>query len=171
MNRKKNQTKQPIVQQDAMKQKSPVQSRTSQDEQLEETDNYVSLKNYVLSSHSLWFWVIIITAFSAIIPIIIAPEILKPYNYFRYVLGSFFSLFLPGYVFVKLIFPIKELDFVSRIVLSIGLSIIFVSTIGLVLNYSPFGVTLFPLVVTILFVTVIVSIFAIKKEYALTTSS
>jgi uncharacterized membrane protein len=66
------------------------------------------------------------------------PEDAYPIVYLRYILGSIFILWLPGYTFIKALFPEKELDSIERIALSIGMSIALVPIIGLLLNYTPF---------------------------------
>ena len=64
----------------------------------------------------------------------------------RVVFGLPFVLFLPGYALISALFPGKEdLDGVERIALSFGLSIAVVPLIGLVLNYTPFGIRLVPI--------------------------
>jgi uncharacterized membrane protein len=55
-------------------------------------------------------------------------------------------LFFPGYVFITALFPEKkELDNLERLALSLGLSIAIVPLIGLLLNYTPWGIRLIPL--------------------------
>ena len=56
--------------------------------------------------------------------------------YARYLLGSLFVLFLPGYTFIKALFPAKQLDSIERTALSIGMSLALVPMIGLLLNYT-----------------------------------
>lgn len=51
------------------------------------------------------------------------PENAYPIVYARYVLGSIFVLFLPGYSLIKALFPTRELDNIERTALSIGMSL------------------------------------------------
>jgi hypothetical protein len=68
----------------------------------------------------------------------------------RWSLGSVFVLFIPGYVTVEALFPkAKELDGIERFALSIGLSLALVPLIGLLLNYTPWGIRLDPIVVSL----------------------
>jgi len=61
----------------------------------------------------------------------------------RIVLGLPFVLLFPGYVLVLALFPKKEgMGGVERVVLSFGLSIAVASLIGLILNYTAWGITL-----------------------------
>jgi uncharacterized membrane protein len=56
-------------------------------------------------------------------------------------------LFIPGYVLVAALFPAKkEIDWIERIALSIGLSIAVVPLLGLALNFTPLGIRFAPIV-------------------------
>ena len=70
-------------------------------------------------------------------------------------------LFVPGYVLVAALFPgSKEIDWIERIVLSLGLSIAVVPLLGLLLNYTPFGIRFAPIVATIALFTRLVGLAA-----------
>lgn len=73
----------------------------------------------------------------------------------RIVLGLLLVLLVPGYVTVAALFPSqKDLDWVERIALSVGLSIAVVPLLGLLLNFSPWGIRLAPIVAALaLFIT------------------
>jgi uncharacterized membrane protein len=74
----------------------------------------------------------------------------------RIVLGLPFVLFFPGYVLVAALYPRRDdLDGVERIALSLGLSLAVVPLIGLVLNYTPWGIRLTPILLSLaVFITV-----------------
>lgn len=73
----------------------------------------------------------------------------------RIVLGLCFVLFLPGYALVCALFPKKdELDGLERIALSFGLSIAIVPLTGLVLNFTPFGIRLVPVLLCLAVLTI-----------------
>src|SRR2546428_1735225 len=64
--------------------------------------------------------------------------------------GFLLVLFVPGYVLVAALFPSnREYDWIERIALSIGLSIVVVPLLGLGLNFTPFGIRLVPILGTI----------------------
>ena len=69
-------------------------------------------------------------------------------------------LFVPGYVLVAALFPgaiiegKPEIDWIERIALSFGLSIAVVPLLGLLLNFTPFGIRFVPIVATIALFTV-----------------
>jgi len=59
-------------------------------------------------------------------------------------------LFVPGYSLIAALFPAKaDLDGIERVALSFGLSIAVVPLIGLGLNYTPWGIRLVPVVVSL----------------------
>ncbi len=79
---------------------------------------------------------------------IIIPELED--SIIRTILGLPFVLFIPGYVLIAALFPRKDdLDTIERIALSFGLSIATVPLIGLGLNYTPFGIRLIPILISL----------------------
>ena len=68
----------------------------------------------------------------------------------RIPIGLLMVLFVPGYVLIAALFPrAGDLDGIERIALSFGLSIAVVPLIGLGLNYTPWGIRLIPVVISI----------------------
>jgi uncharacterized membrane protein len=66
-----------------------------------------------------------------------------PSNIIRIILGIPFLIFFPGYTLMAALFPQKEgIDTIQRVTLSLILSIAVVSLIGLVLNYTHWGIIL-----------------------------
>jgi uncharacterized membrane protein len=66
-------------------------------------------------------------------------------------LGLIFALFFPGYTLAAALFPKRgDLDGVQRLALSFGLSIAVVPLIGLILNYTPWGIGLYTVLVSVL---------------------
>ncbi|ASA78626.1 DUF1616 domain-containing protein [Thermococcus sp. 5-4] len=83
----------------------------------------------------------------------------------RKALGLAFVLFFPGYVFITALFPEKkELDNLERLALSFGLSIAIVPLIGLGLNYTPWGIRLIPILVSLTIFNVVFAIIAIHRR-------
>lgn len=71
-------------------------------------------------------------------------------TFIRTVLGLPLVLFLPGYTLVATLFPAKsDLDGIERTALSFGLSISIVPLIGLGLNYTPWGIRLLPILISL----------------------
>lgn len=74
-------------------------------------------------------------------------------------------LFIPGYVLIAALFPEKKsIDGIERFALSVGLSIAVVPLIGLVLNYTPFGIRLDPIVISLTLFTVIMMIITFYRR-------
>ncbi len=70
-------------------------------------------------------------------------------------------LFIPGYALIAALFPGKEeIDTLERTALSFGLSIAVVPLIGLALNYTPWGIRLDPIVLSLVLFTVIMVLVA-----------
>ena len=66
----------------------------------------------------------------------------------RIVFGLLFILFFPGYTLMAALFPKNDrLDAIERVALSFGLSIAVVSLIALILNYTPWGIRLGPILI------------------------
>ena len=87
-----------------------------------------------------WTDLIVINLLVLVLVIII---LLSPSNVLRIILGIPFVLFFPGYILMAALFPRKEsMDNVQRVALSFGMSIAVVPLIGLVLNFTPWGITL-----------------------------
>lgn len=76
------------------------------------------------------------------------------------VLGFLYVLFFPGYSLVAVLFPCKDsLSGIERIGLIFGLSIAIVTFLGLLLNYTPWGIQLIPtLILLISFIIVCLSV-------------
>jgi uncharacterized membrane protein len=81
-------------------------------------------------------------------------------NILRVVFGIPFLLFLPGYAIVSMLWPKKDLGDLERIALSIGLSIATIIVIGFALNYTPWGISLVPILVACFGVVIVTSFLA-----------
>jgi len=132
-----------------------------------------TLKHYLRSSQASWYWITVILALSTALLTFIIPENAFPVVYVRYVLGSIFVLWLPGYAFIKALFPTKlpiqtssqDLDKIERIALSIGMSLALVPITGLLLNYTPWGIRLTPITLSLLTLTTTFATAAIIREH------
>ena len=89
--------------------------------------------------------------------------LIPPLNetFIRIILGLTMVLFLPGYALIAALFIEKDdLDGIERIALSFGLSIAVVPLLGLGLNFTPFGIRLVPILITLIFFTLIMAFIA-----------
>jgi uncharacterized membrane protein len=73
----------------------------------------------------------------------------------RIIFGLPFVFFVPGYIVLLALFPQKKSDTginnIERFIFSIGISIAFVSLFGLLLNYTPWGIRLEPVILILSF--------------------
>lgn len=138
---------------------------------LEDPNPPSSLFTYIKSHYSLWLWAIIASVFTTIITIYLLPQN-PPFIYLRYALGSIFVLYLPGYSLIEALYPKKEdLEGLERLALSIGLSLALVPLVGLILNYTPWGIRLEPIIISLVILTFMLSFVAAlrKVRYIKTT--
>jgi len=76
-------------------------------------------------------------------------------SFLRIVFGVPMVLFIPGYSLIAALFPsVRDIDGIERVALSFGLSIAVVPLTGLVLNYTPWGIRLDPIVICLCILTV-----------------
>ncbi|MFQ5976085.1 MAG: DUF1616 domain-containing protein [Candidatus Hydrothermarchaeales archaeon] len=86
----------------------------------------------------------------------------------RIVLGLLFVLFFPGYALVAALFPrMDDIDWIERTAISFGSSIALVILIGLILNYTPWGIRLYPVAVSLFFFVFVLSLIAVHRRRAL----
>jgi uncharacterized membrane protein len=91
--------------------------------------------------------------------------LLAPNNPARIVLGLPFILFFPGYVLIAAFYPRRsDLDGVERVALSLGLSLAVVPLIGLILNYTPWGIRLTPILASLALFIAVCSAAAVRQR-------
>lgn len=125
----------------------------------------------------LWFWLTVAVTLVTAILVFTVPDGLYPWVYARYVLGAVFVLWLPGYALIKALFPEepyveasqRSLDPIERIALSIGLSLAITPIIGLLLNYTPWGIRLTPVTLSLLAFTLTSAMIAVAREHSTRT--
>ena len=101
--------------------------------------------------------------------VLIVAIILSPTNIVRIILGLPFVLFLPGYALVAALFPKKnDLGGIERVALSFGMSIAVASLIGLLLNYTPWGISVYPILISLTIFILAMSIVAWYRRRRLT---
>lgn len=124
-----------------------------------------TLRGYIVSPQAYWYWTIIALALATTTLVFTIPENAYPIVYARYVLGSIFVLWLPGYNLIKALFPTKELDNIERTALSLGMSLALVPITGLLLNYTPWGIRVTPVTLSLLALTITFATAAIIREH------
>ena len=92
------------------------------------------------------------------ITLLLFPAVAFTTGALRIVLGLLFVLFFPGYSMLSALFPRQgSLDGIERIALSFGLSIAVTLLIGFVLNYTPWGISLYPILISVTLFIVVAS--------------
>ena len=131
-----------------------------------------TLFDYLQSTQALWFWLTSIII--VIIPIVsLSFANIFPLIFVRWSFAVLLIFWLPGFILVKLLFPKKPeqrqseeyLDPLERVAISIGLSMVFVPIVGLVLNYTPGGISLMPILFSLAALAMLLSFFALAREY------
>jgi hypothetical protein len=127
-----------------------------------------SLREYLgLWERNVWFYASVAASLMTVFVIYALPTEF-PLVAVRWVLGSVFVLFLPGYVTVEALFPKgRDLDGVERFALSVGLSLTLVMFVGLLLNYTPWGIRLTPIVISLTILTVGLALVALHRRFAI----
>lgn len=131
---------------------------------IQEKTPYRSFFNYAVSTYSLWFWG---AAIATLLSLVLISATGGVALYLRYAFGGLLILFLPGYSLIEFLYAKKkELDELTRVALSIGLSLAIVPLVGLALNYTPFGIRLVPVALSLTLVTLILLLLALRKKHS-----
>jgi uncharacterized membrane protein len=89
-----------------------------------------------------------------------------PWVYVRYVSGAVYVLYVPGAVFIEMLYPKRdELEDLERFALGVGLSLALVPLVGLVLNYTPWGIRLNPIFAGLALIVMVFSLAAVYRKY------
>jgi hypothetical protein len=131
-----------------------------------------SLGDYLLLwERNLSLYASLAVALSTVLAIYAVPAD-SPLIALRWVLGSVFVLFIPGYVAVEALFPKgRELDGIERFALSVGLSLALVPLVALLLNYTPWGIRLTPIVTSLFIATVGLSLVGLVRRFTISVQS
>ena len=133
-----------------------------------------------------------VLVFTALVNVAVFAPLLRE-TVLRVPLGLLFVLFLPGYAFIAALFPEagesptadgepdtdgeddafwnvsnrSGIDGIERVALSFGLSIAIVPLIGLVLNFTPWGIRLTPIMLAVSSFTVVATVAAAVRRWQL----
>ncbi len=123
------------------------------------------LQYLMVKSENIWFYLVMAASVATLATVYIIPNT-YPAIVFRWVLGTILVLFLPGYAAIQALFPSgKELDGIERFALSVGLSLAITPLIGLLLNYTPWGIRLDPIMTSLSLFTLAVAAAATYRKY------
>ena len=127
------------------------------------------LKYLVNPAYSLWLWTALSLTMLTIVSICLSNYVPQA-RVARYVFGTIYVLFLPGYSLIEALYPEKQsLKPIERLALSIGLSLAIVPLLGLLLNYTPWGIRLDPIMASITTFIVTMLLIAAYRKYRLLT--
>lgn len=131
---------------------------------LSETKPPSTLPSYLFNLESVWFWAV--TGLVAITMLVVFTVNTSSLLYVRYVLGGVFVLFLPGFMLISALYPRSgELDELERAALSIGLSLAIVPLVGLVLNYTPWGIRLEPIMISLALLAEALAVVCVVRRF------
>jgi hypothetical protein len=140
-----------------------MELETNKKIKIQEKTPYKSFVSYATSPDSLWFWGALAATLLSLAVIDVTSGLAL---YLRYVFGGLVILFLPGYSLIQFLYAKKkELDELTRLALSIGLSLAIVPLIGLALNYTPFGIRLIPVAISLAFFTILFLVLALRMKH------
>ena len=116
-------------------------------------------------SENLWFYSVVAVCVCVLSAVYVIPSGYST-DIFRWIVGYIFLLFLPGFVVMQAMFPGgKDLDGIERFALSVGLSIAVTPLIGLLLNYTPWGIRLDPIMTGLFMFILSIAIIATYRKY------
>jgi len=119
---------------------------------------------------NLWFYAALAASLGTVLVIYLVPSQF-PLVVLRWILGSLFVLFIPGYVAIEALFPEgRDLEGIERFALSVGLSLASVPLIGLLLNYTPWGIRLNPIVISLTAFTLTLAVVALARKYRISVA-
>lgn len=125
-----------------------------------------SALDYVFTATaSGWLWATLVTTTLALIAVALTPDFF-PFSIIRWVMGSILVLYLPGSTVLQLVFSSRsEIDPLERLLLKVGLSLAVVPIIGLILNFTPWGLRFIPITSSLGIFTIATSVAAATRDY------
>ncbi len=113
-------------------------------------------------------------AFSVLVGIVVflVPADVYPWSLIRNIFGLILVYWLPGFAFVKAVFPVsvpvkvqsRSLEAIERLALSIGVSLALTPIIGLIFYYTPLGVNTPFITLSLIVLTVVLATLAVFRE-------
>jgi len=120
---------------------------------------------FLLSPRALSFW-LVLSVTGVTLALVLGGVTRPPLVYIRYIAGSIYVLFVPGYSLIQALYVRREeLDDLERLALSLGLSLALVPLVGLVLNYTPFGIRLVPVTLSLALLSLSLISLAMWRRY------
>jgi hypothetical protein len=100
---------------------------------------------YLTSTLAMDLWITLILLILGLSTTLLISADLWPWMVFRWIFGGLLLIFVPGFAFVRALFPFERfIDRWERLALSCGLSIALAVLVAFGLNFTPWGITLIP---------------------------
>src|SRR4030042_1868023 len=109
-------------------------------------------KDYLFGYELYWFWAMMGGVLCYIF-ILVSSNIFVEVNSLKIIFGGLYTIFFPGYALIRALYVEDAISIVERTALSVGLSLAITPMISFVLNFSPWGISLHPLVFSLSFFT------------------
>jgi uncharacterized membrane protein len=123
------------------------------------------IKEFLVSSKVYWYYlVMLVSVFMFFSSFISSPKTIISLS-FTYLVGTFFVLFLPGYCITRILYSGNDVSRLHFIVYSIGISVSMASIIGVIMNYTPWGINKIPIVIMEFFIITFLSSYVVYKEF------
>jgi magnesium-transporting ATPase (P-type) len=121
--------------------------------------------SYLFSYYSIWYWMVVAGMLLTLVSIYVFP-VWAPFSYIRMALGFISALYLPGAALIEALYP-REEDFESleRFAVSVGVSIAVTPLVGFLLNYTPWGIRLNPIVISLTILTLILGLVGVYRKF------
>jgi uncharacterized membrane protein len=114
---------------------------------------------------NFWFYFTIVVVVGTLVMVFVVPNV-WPFVVIRWVFGSLFILFLPGYALVNALFLRRgDLKDIERLALSVGLSLAITPLTGFLLNYTIFGIRLIPIIASLSIFILGMNFLAIYRKF------
>ncbi|MEZ0345666.1 MAG: DUF1616 domain-containing protein [Infirmifilum sp.] len=135
--------------------------------ELEDSEPPSTLTGFLIDpGYSAWLWTIFSILIATVAVVAVTENGAGALLPARYVLGSITVLFLPGYALIEALYPRREdLEPLERLALSIGLSLALVPLVGLILNYTPWGIRLWPVTASLSILTAALALLGSYRKY------
>jgi uncharacterized membrane protein len=132
-----------------------------------------NVKEFIVHSLNYDLWLCFLLVIIAIPLTLFVPEnavasgsvFLIILGILRLIIGTIFVVFLPGYVLVISLWPTTEKEDLTRYGISFGLSIAIIPILGLILNFTPWGITLISILFTLTVFTLIFLCIAFIRRF------
>jgi hypothetical protein len=128
-------------------------------------DPPVTYPGYLSPTYSAWLWLLVAALATMLASVYLLPQA-PPFTLVRALTGFLACLYLPGYALIEALYPQRrELEELERVTLSVGLSLALTPLMGLVLNYTPWGIRLDPVALSVTSLTLVLGLIASYRKY------